>query len=93
MHHTDLKPYFLRLLPSTRKRLRELPAVRRGLVRDLRAFIRQVGPALGDLYYGKELDWEQVQQIQNNSTEIMKKVMSTDEFVALDAGVEVKKDK
>jgi len=97
----DLKPYFLRLLPSNRRRLRQLPGTRRGLQRDVRAFIKQVGPALGDLYYGKELDWEQVQEIQSKSTEIMKKVMSENEgFVALEADssiveveAEMKKDK
>merc|ERR1712224_808165 len=72
----DLKPYILRLLPSTRKRLRALPQQRRELRRDLRAFIKKVGPAFGELYHGKEVDWKQINErmLRVSSSDIMKNV-------------------
>jgi hypothetical protein len=51
----------LRLLPSTRRRLKALPAVRQQLQTDIRAFIKLLGPSIGDIYYGKELDWKEIQ--------------------------------
>lgn len=56
----DLKPYVMRLIPSARKRLAALPATRKALRADLRKIIRQIGPSLGDIYYGKELDWQKI---------------------------------
>jgi glycerol-3-phosphate O-acyltransferase/dihydroxyacetone phosphate acyltransferase len=57
-----LRPHIMRLLPSSRKRLAELPAKRKQLQDDLRAYIRKIGPALGDIYYGKNLDWAKIQE-------------------------------
>lgn len=39
----DLRPYLVRLFPSTRKRLAELPHMRKQLQDDLRAYIKTVG--------------------------------------------------
>lgn len=58
----DLRPYYMRLFPSSRRRLRALPSCRKQLQTDLRAFIKKVGPALGEIYYGKELNWQQIQE-------------------------------
>ena len=58
----DLRPYLMRLFPSSRRRLSALPAVRRQLQVDLRAFIKRLGPALGEIYYGKELNWKEIQE-------------------------------
>lgn len=56
----DLRPYVMRLIPSARKRLAALPATRRALQADLRAYIRVIGPSLGKIYYDKELDWAEI---------------------------------
>lgn len=58
----DLKPYLKRLVPSTRGRLFALPDTRRELQRDLREFVRTIGPSLGKLYTDKELNWADFQQ-------------------------------
>lgn len=57
----DLRPYFMRLFPSARKRLSQLPQTRKTLQDDLRAFIKSIGPALGEVYYAKEpIDWKMI---------------------------------
>jgi len=90
----DLKPYFLRLLPSTRKRLRALPKQRMELRRDVRAFVKKVGPAFGELYHRKSVDWTQItHELSKNSLDIMKKAVSTDDFHHVDATIEHKKEK
>jgi glycerol-3-phosphate O-acyltransferase / dihydroxyacetone phosphate acyltransferase len=58
----DLRPNIMRLFPSARKRLAALPAMRKDLQDDLRAFIRSIGPALGEIYYGAEVDWTKIQE-------------------------------
>lgn len=58
----DLRPNIMRLFPSARKRLAALPAIRKELQDDLRAFIRSIGPALGEIYYGAELDWTKIRE-------------------------------
>ncbi len=89
----DLKPYILRLLPSTRRRLRALPKQRRELRRDLRAFIKKVGPAFGELYHQKSVDWTQMMtQYTKKSEVIMKKAISTDDFHHVETTIEDKKD-
>jgi glycerol-3-phosphate O-acyltransferase/dihydroxyacetone phosphate acyltransferase len=80
----DLRPYVMRLLPSTRRRLKALPAQRRALQRDLRAMIKKVGPAFGDLYYEKELNWAQIQEIARKNSSTIFKVASTGEFFQFD---------
>ena len=40
----DLRPFFMRILPSTRKRLAAMPGIRKSLQDDLRAFIKSIGP-------------------------------------------------
>ena len=77
----ELKPYMLRLLPSTRRRMRALPRKRRQLQRDLRAFIKTVGPSFGELYTGKSVNWTQInQELSKKKKEIMKRSNSTDDF-------------
>lgn len=91
----ELKPYMLRLLPSTRRRLRALPKKRRELQRDLRAFVKKVGPAFGELYHGKSVDWTQIsRELSKKSDDIMKKSTSTDDFhhVETTNSIEQKKD-
>lgn len=58
----DLRPFWMRLFPSTRQRLAALPGTRKRLQEDLRKLIRSIGPDLGDLYYVKDLDWTTVQK-------------------------------
>ena len=42
--YNDIRPYLMRLFPSARRRLAALPATRRELQKDLRRFIKQMGP-------------------------------------------------
>ncbi|GAX12851.1 glycerol-3-phosphate O-acyltransferase / dihydroxyacetone phosphate acyltransferase [Fistulifera solaris] len=65
----DLRPHLMRLFPTTRPRLKALPATRQALQKDLRAFIKRIGPELGDLYYEKEVDWAAVQEKYRRSKE------------------------
>jgi glycerol-3-phosphate O-acyltransferase/dihydroxyacetone phosphate acyltransferase len=62
VNYKQLRPYMMRLFPSARRRLQELPATRRALQADLRAFIKKLGPTLGEIYYGKKLDWRAIQE-------------------------------
>ena len=57
----DLKPYVMRLFPSSRRRIALLPATRVKLQQDLRAFIRANKSILGEIYYGEDLDWSMIQ--------------------------------
>ena len=66
----DLKPILIRLFPSSREMMMKLPAERKKLQRDLREFIRKVGPSLGDVYSEKELDWADFQQNLRNEKRI-----------------------
>jgi glycerol-3-phosphate O-acyltransferase / dihydroxyacetone phosphate acyltransferase len=54
----DLRPAFLRLLPSFRKETARLPAIRSSLQKEVRAMAKKYGPELGALYYGKASEWE-----------------------------------
>ena len=63
----DLRPNIMRLFPSSRKRLAALPDTRKKLQDDLRAYIRVIGPALGEIYYGKEVDWAKIQEATRQS--------------------------
>jgi glycerol-3-phosphate O-acyltransferase / dihydroxyacetone phosphate acyltransferase len=58
----DLKPFLMRLLPRSRSRLAALPPTRKQLQSDLRSFIKEIGPSLGELYHGKNLDWAAIQE-------------------------------
>ena len=60
--YKDIRPYLMRLFPSARRRLAALPATRRELQKELRSFIKMMGPSLGDLYYGKHLDWAAIEE-------------------------------
>ena len=63
----DLRPHLMRLFPSTRRRLAALPAIRRQLQKDLRKFVRKMGPTLGELYYGKHIDWQAIEKARRES--------------------------
>lgn len=85
----DLRPYTMRVFPSTRKRLAALPETQKGLQKDLRGkcllettefldrrpaphyfplswshteFIKKIGPALGEIYYGKDVNWATIRE-------------------------------
>jgi glycerol-3-phosphate O-acyltransferase / dihydroxyacetone phosphate acyltransferase len=58
----DIRPYIMRLFPSARKRLAALPATRTALQSDLRAFIKSIGPDLGEIYSSTNLDWTKIQE-------------------------------
>lgn len=57
-----IKPILKRLFPSARKRMMKLPQERKQLQKELREFIKKIGPSLGDVYSNKELDWADFQQ-------------------------------
>jgi glycerol-3-phosphate O-acyltransferase / dihydroxyacetone phosphate acyltransferase len=57
-----LRPWVMKLFPSSRKRLAALPETRLNLQRDLRRFIKKLGPVLGEIYYKKDLDWGVIQE-------------------------------
>jgi glycerol-3-phosphate O-acyltransferase / dihydroxyacetone phosphate acyltransferase len=62
VEYKDLRPYLLRLFSSnTRRRLAELPHTREVLQQDLKSFIKSIGPSVGEIYYGKDLDWAAIQ--------------------------------
>eukprot|EP00602_Paraphysomonas_sp_CaronLab_P007148 CAMPEP_0185032692 /NCGR_PEP_ID=MMETSP1103-20130426/20972_1 /TAXON_ID=36769 /ORGANISM="Paraphysomonas bandaiensis, Strain Caron Lab Isolate" /LENGTH=564 /DNA_ID=CAMNT_0027568675 /DNA_START=349 /DNA_END=2043 /DNA_ORIENTATION=- len=57
----DLRPAFLRLLPSFRTNVIEiLPKTRLALQMEVKDLVRKYGPELGDLYYKEEVQWHQV---------------------------------
>ena len=60
----DLRPYVMRVFPSKRRQLAALPHKRKQLQEDLRRFIKTMGPQFGDIYYGKDVDWQQQQQMR-----------------------------
>jgi glycerol-3-phosphate O-acyltransferase/dihydroxyacetone phosphate acyltransferase len=74
----DLRPHLMRLFPTTRPRLKALPATRQALQKDLRAFIKRIGPELGDLYYEKEVDWAAMQEKYRRSKEESSSVVQLD---------------
>lgn len=57
-----LRPWVMKLFPPARKRLSALPETRLNLQRDLRHFIKKLGPVLGEIYYKKDLDWGVIQE-------------------------------
>ncbi len=57
-----IRPILKRLFPSAKRRMMKLPEERKRLQKDLREFIKNIGPSLGDVYSNKELDWADFQQ-------------------------------
>lgn len=55
----DLRPVFLRLLPSFREQQAKLPEQRVALQEELRIVVKKYGPDLGSLYFDKEVQWDQ----------------------------------
>lgn len=53
----DLRPAFLRLLPSFKHQMTALPVQRAQLQKELRAIVKKYGPSLGPLYYEKTDAW------------------------------------
>jgi len=62
-----MRPYLMRLWPRTRQKLAKLPERRKALQSDLRAFIKTIGPGLGELYYGEHLDWQRIMEVSANA--------------------------
>ena len=60
--------------------MKALPAQRRELQRDLRTLIKKVGPAFGDLYYEKDLNWNQIQELARKNSAAIFKVASSGAF-------------
>ena len=58
----DLRPWIMKLSPSSRERLAAMPETRLKLKKDLRRFIKKLGPVLGEIYYKKDLDWGAIQE-------------------------------
>jgi glycerol-3-phosphate O-acyltransferase / dihydroxyacetone phosphate acyltransferase len=60
--YSDIRPFVMRLFPSARRRLAALPATRTALQQDLRQFIRTIGPEMGEIYFGTNVDWTKIQE-------------------------------
>jgi glycerol-3-phosphate O-acyltransferase/dihydroxyacetone phosphate acyltransferase len=58
----DLRPYIVRIFPSSRRRLLALPSLRQELQQALRVFVKEISPMLGEVYYEKDLDWNSIHQ-------------------------------
>lgn len=58
----DLRPHFIAIFPSFRRRLTALPHVRKELQHDLRELIKKIGPMLGEVYFEKDLDWGSIRR-------------------------------
>ena len=56
----DLRPAFLRLLPSFRKETRSLPELRLTLKAEVKAMVKKYGPELGPLYFEQSKEWEKL---------------------------------
>jgi len=69
----DLRPYIMRIFPSSRRRLAALPAARKKLRHDLRQLVKEIGPTMGDLYFGKEVDWTSIQEQIRRKQQQLKK--------------------
>ena len=54
----DLKPAFLRLMPSFREETKHLPGLRLQLQNEVRAMAKKYGPACGPVYSEKTTSWE-----------------------------------
>ena len=65
----DLRPAYLRLLPSFRSECRNLPLMRVALQREVRTAVRKYGPSMGPLYFARDLGvWEAEHSEHNTST-------------------------
>jgi hypothetical protein len=60
----DLRPAFLRLLPSFKQAAEKLPAQRAALQVELRALVEKYGPSFGPLYTDKTDAWEAAHHVQ-----------------------------
>jgi len=60
----DVRPFVIRLIPSTRKRQIALVAIRQELQSDLRRLIKKYSRSLfGDVYYEKEIQWNKIEEM------------------------------
>jgi glycerol-3-phosphate O-acyltransferase/dihydroxyacetone phosphate acyltransferase len=64
----DLRPLIMRMRPQTRNEMLSLPRERAALQHELRAFVSEVGPTLGDIY-NKEgpLRWDKMGRVGKSS--------------------------
>lgn len=60
----DMKPLLNRLRPSSREMMDKLPVIRRALQKDVRAFVKRVGPELGSIYTDPDLKWGDLFRMQ-----------------------------
>ncbi len=69
----DLRPFYLRLLPSfSTDVVPLLPKERQVLQKDVRAIIKKYGPEVGDIYFSKEVCWEQeLKKIKTLTNELL----------------------
>jgi hypothetical protein len=68
----DLRPFFLRLLPSFKAVVKALPNERSLLRKDVIRVIKKYGPTIGDIYYNKDVQWEQeLKKIKTLRKEVM----------------------
>jgi hypothetical protein len=86
----DLRPVFLRLLPSFREQQAKLPERRVALQEELRVVVKKYGPELGSLYFDKEVQWD---LYLNPSTSSGKEKSASADDAANDALVDVVKNK
>ena len=66
----DLRPLYMRLDRTTRRRMAALPSLRKNLQDDIRAFVKEVGPKyLGQLYFAKDkINWAELWETQADSS-------------------------
>ncbi|CAM9495549.1 unnamed protein product, partial [Sphacelaria rigidula] len=64
----DMKPLLNRLRPSSRRMMNKLPGIRRALQKDVRAFVKRVGPELGPIYTDPDLKWGDLFRMQKVRT-------------------------
>lgn len=64
----DLRPAFLRLMPSFRSQAQSLPGLRADLQKEVRVMVKKYGPQLGAVYFDKGNAWEhQIQRSLSNT--------------------------
>eukprot|EP01038_Epipyxis_sp_PR26KG_P008093 gene8093-10962_t len=76
----DLRPAFLRLLPSFRNQCSSLPKLRAQLQKEVRAMVAKYGPELGPIYHDQTDAWE-------NSAKKAPKIAGMDSPAAADKKV------
>lgn len=91
----DLRPLFLRLLPSFHEIRSVLPKTRSSLVYEVRNMTRKYGPELGSLYFEKSRAWEKsIKRQSNQSSEDLYEMVNKQDASSIVTEVNInKKDK